>query len=319
MRSQRVPPRLPWLLCALAVAACEQEARLGSGNEDVRLDQDVTNRPPQDPIFADFEKNWRKFVTEVPAFTLPVRRPEAPEEQPRWEPLVIAECVFSEDVGAQVPRVTLTWNEPLGDGGDVEIEPDGDDGATAPPPAGVATPPGTVAAAPRTTVTGADRPERDQVVVPPGDDLVPPDRGRPPGDDGRPSDGGQPPSGSPPDVPTERVDLALHHDGFGRNYYSTALTSELRERFRLPANSGLVADQEAVMLTGPALFPRLTDFRSDTLRARDTGERFRRRTLVLSDLSEGLTYNIRLSGRGDDVWNEERQFYFLTPICHEDF
>jgi hypothetical protein len=129
----------------------------------------------------------------------------------------------------------------------------------------------------------------------------------------------QPPPPQPPPQsvtpPSQRVDLAVHFDGFGRNYFSTALSTAALERFSLPSNSSLVTDAAAVMATGPALFPRLIDCRAEMIRDRDTARQLRRQTITLRDLSEGQSYHIRLSSPGRAAWNEDRQYAFLTPSC----
>jgi hypothetical protein len=118
---------------------------------------------------------------------------------------------------------------------------------------------------------------------------------------------------------TRRIDLTLHHDGFSRNYYSTALTSDKGRRFRLPANSALINDEEAVLLTGPGMFPKLIDFRAENLKERETSSQFSSVTLLVRDLSPGLTYTIRMSSLRGKEWQEDRRFVFLTPVCPNSF
>ena len=327
---------LPFI--ALSSVACDGKLeesldRLTSGRGDVDYEQSVTRPPPQDPIFLDFEKNWPQFVSTVEIYTLPVIRPERPTKKP-WEPLVIAECVESADAGAQVPKVTLIWSEPIGSDPDVDVDdvspPQGTrpgavattgtligpsqtqmvprSGTTVSPPAGTTTRPQATAQV-QVQVPDVVAPGRDDVVTPPGDD----DAQVPPDDD----DDDPPPSRG--DFGGDRIDLALHFEGFQRNYFSSNLTTAVTERFTLPANSALVADTEAVLLTGPALFPRLENYTEVVVQDRDTQRQTRRRTLVLTDLSDGLSYRIRLSGPGQDVWNEDRQYVFLTPVCIDSF
>jgi len=123
----------------------------------------------------------------------------------------------------------------------------------------------------------------------------------------------------PRETPGVRFDLALHRDGFGRNYYTSILAAEKLERFKLPSNSGLVDDTEAVLLTGPGLFPKLMDFRVEALPDHETGRLFDQLTLVLRDLSDGLSYTIRMDRPMEARWNEEKRFTFLTPICPQSF
>jgi hypothetical protein len=109
-----------------------------------------------------------------------------------------------------------------------------------------------------------------------------------------------------PQVETSRLrfDLSVHHDGFARNFYSSALATDKLQRFKLPPNSALINNQEAVLLTGPGMFPKLLDFNIQRIQ-----------DLVLRDLNGGLTYTIRLDRRAGSEWTEEGQFVFLTPIC----
>lgn len=119
--------------------------------------------------------------------------------------------------------------------------------------------------------------------------------------------------------PATRFDLTLHHDGFARNYYSSGLSTEQLKRFMLPENSALVQDTAAVMLTGPGLFPKLMEFRTQMLTERNTNRAFAQRTLVLRDLNPGLTYTIRRSTLRQHDWGEDGRSAFLTPICPNSF
>ena len=73
------------------------------------------------------------------------------------------------------------------------------------------------------------------------------------------------------------------------------------------------------MLTGPSLFPKLMDYRTETFQDRETRREIKKRTLVLRDLSPGLSYTIRLSAPGDSRWDEQKKFVFLTPVCPKEF
>jgi hypothetical protein len=112
-----------------------------------------------------------------------------------------------------------------------------------------------------------------------------------------------------------RLDLALHHDGFARGYFSSILASNTQQRFMLPSNGAIVKDPEAVLLTGPGLFPKLMDFRVEAVQDRAESRRLERYTVVLRDASPGLTYTIRVSRRAGDSWIAVRQSVFLTPVC----
>lgn len=105
-----------WVCCifyiASHVASCGDRDTRGIGDGDkIDLDQDVTHRlRPQDSIFINFEKNWSKFITQKAELRLPVR---TPEEKEIWEPVIIADCVFSPDAGDAVAQVELSWQEPM--------------------------------------------------------------------------------------------------------------------------------------------------------------------------------------------------------------
>jgi hypothetical protein len=116
-------------------------------------------------------------------------------------------------------------------------------------------------------------------------------------------------------APRLRFDLALHYNAFARNYYSTALATNRNDRFKLAANSPMVNDEAAVLLTGPGLFPRLADFNVQPIQDRDTAQRFSHNTLVVRELSHGLSYTLRLDRPTAKGWSEDGQVVFLTPIC----
>ena len=120
------------------------------------------------------------------------------------------------------------------------------------------------------------------------------------------------PTGQAPEM---RIDLGLHHDPFTRNYYSSVLSTETAKRFNLPSNSALLKDPEAVRLTGPGLFPQLMEFRYQVLQDAVTHRQFAKSTVVLQELSEGLTYQMRVSHPTGNEWTADQQFVFVTPVC----
>jgi hypothetical protein len=120
-------------------------------------------------------------------------------------------------------------------------------------------------------------------------------------------------------APEMRLDLALHHDAFARNYYSSVLSTDVNQRFNLPSNSGLVKDPEAVRLTGPGLFPQLLEFRTQLLHDTANNRQVARNTVVIQELSEGLTYQMRVSHRTGNQWTADQQFIFVTPVCQTSF
>lgn len=116
-----------------------------------------------------------------------------------------------------------------------------------------------------------------------------------------------------------RFDLAVQLDGFERNFFSTALSNEKDKRFNLPANSELIRQEDALLLTGPSLFPKLMDYTTEVVKDRDTNRDVGKQTLVLRDLSQGLSYNIRMSSLRANQWQEEKGFVFSTPVCPNGF
>lgn len=122
-----------------------------------------------------------------------------------------------------------------------------------------------------------------------------------------------------PESSAVRFDLALHYQGFERNYYSTALSTEKLQRFNLPSNSALISNPDALLLTGPSLFPKLMDFRTEMVTEPNSNLQILRQTLVLRDLAHGLTYTLRMSTLGNKQWNENKEFAFSTPVCPQQF
>ena len=230
------------LTCTFLATSCNKNVSRNKG--DIGLDQDVTNTTkPQDIIFVDFQKNWKKFISSSREFTLPVI-PIKQTEQEAWQPIVQQECVFSPDAGGNVPQVTITWSDP----------------------------------SPSLRVAEA----RQQATA-------------------------------------VRFDISLHYQGFERNFYTTALSTAKLQRFNLPSNSALIANPDAVMLTGPGLFPKLIDYHTVLVKATDSDLQIPRQTLILRDLAPGLAYKLRKATLGAEQWNGDRQFTFSTPVCPKDF
>src|SRR6266540_7103346 len=102
------------LVSIIPNTACKRGGSQTTNTRDgVSLDQNVTDeKKPKDPIFIDFQNNWRKFISPRAELALPVI-PLKKEEQPRvvFEPVITSECVFSQDAGGYVPQVTLMWVE----------------------------------------------------------------------------------------------------------------------------------------------------------------------------------------------------------------
>jgi hypothetical protein len=116
-----------------------------------------------------------------------------------------------------------------------------------------------------------------------------------------------------------RFDLTVFHDGFARNYYSTALATDKLKRFTLASNSALIENPESVLLTGPGLFPKLMDYLNESLQERDTNRPYQRYTLILRDFSQGLTYSVRECHLAKNEWIEDKRTVVLTPVCPNSF
>jgi hypothetical protein len=252
------------LVCLISNTACNRGGQRKEG-DNVSLDQDVTSdKKPKDPIFIDFQNNWKKFVSPSTQLALPVISPKK-EEQPQvvWQPIITSDCVFSQDAGGFVPQVTIIWVE-------------------------------TVQAPPNIALAR-------QVQQPLPSPL---------------------PSQQPQqtlDLSKTRFDLAVHFDGFDKNQFTSALAADKDKRFNLPSNSAFISNSDALLLTGPSLFPRVMDFKAEMVRDRDSNREVPRNTLVVRDLSQGLAYTLRLSTLGQNQWNEAKRVVFTTPNCPQDF
>jgi hypothetical protein len=123
----------------------------------------------------------------------------------------------------------------------------------------------------------------------------------------------------PEQPPEMRIDLGLHHDPFTRNYFSSVLSTEFSKRFSLPPNSALLSNPEAVRLTGPGLFPQLMSVRTQLLQDAATKQQIARSTVVLQELSEGLSYDMRVSRPAGNQWTTDQQFIFVSPVCQNSF
>jgi hypothetical protein len=115
--------------------------------------------------------------------------------------------------------------------------------------------------------------------------------------------------------PLLRFDLAIVHDGFARNQYTSAIPAAKFDRFLLPRTSALISNQDAVLLTGPGLFPKIVDFKVQPLHDPTTSRMVAVHRLVLRDLSPGLTYTLRIDHESATEWMERGRYSFLTPVC----
>jgi hypothetical protein len=84
------PLKILSLYIVISAVACH-----GKTNQDkkdnVDLGQEVTRPRPQDSVFLNFEKNWKKFVNAAPELNNPVVREG---EGMQWQPLIITDWVF---------------------------------------------------------------------------------------------------------------------------------------------------------------------------------------------------------------------------------
>lgn len=137
-------------------------------------------------------------------------------------------------------------------------------------------------------------------------------------------------------IPTQkrvRFDVALHYQGFQKNYYTTVLTAETEKRFNIPGNSTFLNDSSAVLLTGPALFPKVMKFQQEAIQIqdsallklnRDSAQQGKqtassdKQVLRLTELGSGLSYKIRMCTFDNEVWKCTQEVMFTTPICPTD-
>lgn len=120
-----------------------------------------------------------------------------------------------------------------------------------------------------------------------------------------------------------RFDIALHYQGFEKNYYTSVLATDKPERFALPANSAFINDTAAVLLTGPSIFPKVQGLNRQTLASPNIDQQQQnvtlRSTLKLTQLGPGLSYRIRMSRFNKEVWIPTQEVIITTPICPTDY
>ena len=122
-----------------------------------------------------------------------------------------------------------------------------------------------------------------------------------------------------------RFDIALQSQAFERNYYTTAYPVEVQQRFVIPGISAYVTDTAAMMLTGPALLPKVTQYSqiaiADQQQPSIEGGRTQmlRKTLKIQELGFGLSYKIRMCSFNREVWLPTQEIIFTTPICPVDY
>jgi hypothetical protein len=121
------------------------------------------------------------------------------------------------------------------------------------------------------------------------------------------------------ETPLRRFDLGQHYDSFGRNLYSSALSTDKLKRFALPSNSALVNKPEEVVVAGPGLFPKLMDYRLEEIKDQESNRRFSRETVVLRELTEGVSETLRVSSLAGREWKTDRQIEFVVPVCPVSF
>jgi hypothetical protein len=122
-----------------------------------------------------------------------------------------------------------------------------------------------------------------------------------------------------PEAPLRRFDLGQHYKPFERNLYSSALSTDKLKRFNLPSNSALEGNQEAVVGAGPGLFPVLADYRVEEIKDQKSNRRFYQETVVLSELSEGISNTLRVSSLAGREWKTDQVIQFMVPVCPVSF
>jgi hypothetical protein len=121
-----------------------------------------------------------------------------------------------------------------------------------------------------------------------------------------------------------RFDLTTHYQGFQRESYTTIFPVEVEQRFKLPMQSSLVENTEAVLLTGPAIFPKVVGFdqvqltRGSGVRETDAGTGYQY-TIKLQDLAPGLAYKFRKAELVESTWRADQLVTFSTPVCPQEF
>jgi len=140
-----------------------------------------------------------------------------------------------------------------------------------------------------------------------------------------------------------RFDLTPHYQGFERESYTTIFPVAVQQRFNLPMNSALIANPEAVLLTGPGIFPKVVDFSQVVLtgaggpvaavaldpdRLKESGVESvepgdaragYQVTIKLRDLNPGLAYKFRKCDLVQSSWRSDQTVTFSTPVCTQKF
>jgi predicted pyridoxine 5'-phosphate oxidase superfamily flavin-nucleotide-binding protein len=80
-----------------------------------------------------------------------------------------------------------------------------------------------------------------------------------------------------------------------------------------------LTDSEAVRLTGPGLFPQLIAVRTQMLHDATSNRQIARNTVVMQELSQGLSYQMRVSRPAGNQWVADQYFVFVSPVCQSSF
>jgi len=122
-----------------------------------------------------------------------------------------------------------------------------------------------------------------------------------------------------------RFDIALHYQGFEKNYYTSVFPVEKLKRFNIPQNSQFLKDTTAVLLTGPPLFPKIIDMEQHNIQTENEPKNLTyqripmvKQTLRITELGQGLSYRIRKCSFDGQQWKPTREITFTTPICPVD-
>jgi hypothetical protein len=141
-----------------------------------------------------------------------------------------------------------------------------------------------------------------------------------------------------------RFDISLQYQGFEQNYYTAIMADSSGTRFNIPQNSTFLKNEEALLLVGTPLFPKMMNYSAvavqlDTTRidynedqkqevtTDDSGQVIQQdvvqsrdinmvnHKLLLQDLGYGLSYKIRMCTLEKRVWRPTQEYVFSTPIC----
>lgn len=113
------------LTCAQGCKKDNPFRKIFQKDNRIELEQTITSTVrPTDSLFIQFDKNWKKLVSQRAELLRPVKFLDLNQVKTPWNPLVISDCVFSPGAGANVPQVDISWVEDLNKTGDAPIRVD---------------------------------------------------------------------------------------------------------------------------------------------------------------------------------------------------